>query len=93
MDAPVRRRFESPVEAPKHPARFSRSVIASLLTRLAKHLSLLSCLLIVGGATGRSITIEVGIFLLVAAATLIYSIGRSLERRSTALASLPRNDP
>jgi hypothetical protein len=50
-------------------------------------------LLIVGGATGRSITIEVGIFLLVAAATLIYSIGRSLERRSTALASLPRNDP
>lgn len=64
------------------PARPLRTVIAAFLIKLAKHMALLTCLVIVGIATGRSSVAEVAIFLMVVVASVSYSIGRSLERRS-----------
>lgn len=58
------------------------SVIAAFLIKLAKHTALLACLVIAGIGTGRSGIGEVGIFLMVVVASVSYSIGRSLERRS-----------
>jgi hypothetical protein len=74
-------------------ARPLKNVFAAFLIKLAKHMSLLACLMIVGAATGRSNVTEVGIFLIVITAAVMYSIGRTLERRVSALIRLPRGDP
>jgi hypothetical protein len=68
-------------------------VIAAFLIKLSKHMALLACFLIVGTATGRATISQLGIFFLIVTAAVIYSIGRSLERRSPALIRLPRHGP
>jgi len=71
--------------------RPSTFVIAGFFLKLAKHLALLACLLIVGGATGRTNIGPVGIFFLILSAAAIYSAGRRLELKSTALNRLMRS--
>jgi len=55
---------------------------AAFLTKLAKHLALLPCLMIVSQAAGQPVIGELGIFLTVVLAVLIYSVGRALHYRS-----------
>jgi hypothetical protein len=68
-------------------------VIAAFLIKLSKHMALLACFLIVGTATGRATTSQLGIFFLIVTAVVIYSVGRSLERRLPALIRVPRHGP
>lgn len=68
----------------------SASVVAPLLTKVAKHMALLACFMIVGSATGRATINELGIFSLIAAAALVYSVGRSLEGRLPTAARFSR---
>jgi hypothetical protein len=59
----------------------SACVVAAFLQKFAKHLGLIACLTIMGGATGRFATSEVAIFLMIVAAAALHSIGRVLEYR------------
>ena len=59
----------------------SACVAAAFLRKFAKHLALIACLTIMGGATGRFALSEFAIFLVVVAAAVLHSIGRVLERR------------
>jgi hypothetical protein len=70
--------------------RASTFVIAGFFLKFAKHLALLACLLIVGGATGRTNIGPVGVFFLILGAAAIYSAGRTLELKSMALNRLLR---
>lgn len=67
--------------------RFQTSgcVIAAFLQKFAKHLAVVVCLTIVGGATGRFAITEFAIFLMAIAAAALYSIGQALEYRLTPL--------
>jgi hypothetical protein len=65
-------------------------LLAGILTKLAKHLALIACLLIVGEASGRSAIGEVGIFLVVLAAGVLHLAGQALQRRQSARLSLAR---
>ena len=56
-------------------------VIGAFLTKLAKHMALIACLLIAGRLTGRFAGGQLGIFLTVVSAALLHSIGRVLQRR------------
>jgi hypothetical protein len=67
--------------------------IAAFLIKLAKHMALLACFMIVGSATGRAMISQLGIFFLIAAAALVHSLGRSLERRLPTPARLPSPKP
>lgn len=71
----------------------SASVLAAFLIKLAKHMAVLSCLLIVGTATGKTVLDQFGIFLMVVAAALAHIVGRALERRAAASIRLPRSGP
>jgi hypothetical protein len=51
------------------------------LSKIAKHLALLACLMIVGKATGRFTIGELGIFLLTLFATMAHLFGRALSPR------------
>ena len=62
----------------------SACVVAAFLQKFAKHLALIACLAIIGGATGRFAISEFAIFLIVIAAAALHSIGRVLEYRLTA---------
>ena len=62
----------------------SACVVAAFLQKFAKHLGLIACLTIVGGATGRLAISEFVISLVVVAAAALHSIGRVLEYRLTA---------
>jgi hypothetical protein len=53
-------------------------------------MALLACFMIVGSATGRATINELGIFSLIAAAALVYSVGRSLEGRLPTAARFSR---
>ena len=64
------------------PFHVSRRVIAALLLKLAKHLALIACFMIIGGASGRFATSEMAAFLTVVAAAVLHSIGRVFERHS-----------
>jgi hypothetical protein len=55
---------------------------AAFLTKLAKHLALLACLMILGKASGRFVIGPPAIFLLVFLAAVIHFVGSTLERRS-----------
>ena len=66
--------------APGSP-RLSLSLISGILTKLAKHLALIACLMIVGEASGRSSLGEVIIFLIVLASVAVHSFARALQRR------------
>ena len=54
---------------------------ALFLTKLAKHLALLACLLIVGQATGQPPLGPLGIFLLIVFAASLHCVSRSLQGR------------
>ena len=56
-------------------------MIGAFLTKLAKHMALIACLLIAGRLTGRFAGGQLGIFLTVVSAALLHSIGRVLQRR------------
>ena len=67
--------------APSHTSRStSRSIVAALLLKLAKHLALIACLMIIGGASGRFATSGMAAFLTVVAAAALHSIGRVFAR-------------
>jgi hypothetical protein len=53
----------------------------AVLSKLAKHLAILACLGIVGETSGRLVIGQTIIFLLVVSAALLYSAGRTLQRR------------
>jgi hypothetical protein len=62
--------------------RYSRvkvALISALLMKLAKHLALIACLMIVGGATGRVAVNEGIIFSFVVVAALFHAIGRTMS--------------
>lgn len=75
------------------PFHVSVCVGAAFLVKLAKHLALIACLMIIGAAPGRVTANETGIFLTVACAALLHSIGRILDRRLRPGASFPRFEP
>ncbi len=62
-------------------ASLLRGVSSTWLTKLAKHLALIVCLMILGEAAGRPVIGQLGIILLVILAALINSVGRALQRR------------
>ena len=62
-------------------AKPSAYVVAACLTKLAKHLALIACFMIIGATSGRVAASETAIFLTVAAAALTHSFGRVLGRR------------
>jgi hypothetical protein len=74
----------------RHP---SMLVIAAFLTKLAKHLALIACLMIAGSATGRVAVSQLAIFFLVAGATVAYSIGQRMTRRAPLPGQVPMQQP
>ena len=56
-------------------------VIGAFLIKLAKHLALIACLMIIGQPIGRLAVSQVGIFLMVLTAAVLHSIGRVLQGR------------
>jgi hypothetical protein len=68
-------------------------VTAASLQKLAKHLALIACFLIIGGASGRFAPSEIGIFLLVVAASTLHCLGRGIESRLPPALRLPRFGP
>jgi hypothetical protein len=68
-------------------------VLAAFLLKLAKHLALIGCFMIIGRASGRFAPSEIGIFLTVGAAAVLHSIGRVLESRLPHPLHLPRLGP
>jgi hypothetical protein len=65
-------------------------VPSALSYKLAKHLALIACFMIIVGASGRFAPSEIGIFPLVVAASVIDSAGRILESRLPPALRLPR---
>jgi len=74
-------------------ARWSAWVIAPFLVKLAKHMALLSCLMIVARATGRIEASALGIFFLVLSAAVLHSIGRLLEHHRRVSVHYDRGAP
>ena len=68
-------------------------VSAAFLQKLAKHLALIACFMIVGGASDRFKVSELGIFLMVVAAAALHCVGRFLEYRLSLRPRLPRLGP
>jgi hypothetical protein len=56
-------------------------VIAVFLPKLAKHLALIACLMIVGNSTGKFASDQLAIFLTVTVAALMNCAGCLLQRR------------
>jgi hypothetical protein len=57
-----------------------RGIVSSaVLIRIAKHLALLACLMIMSEASGYSQVSELSVFLLIVTAACAYSLGRSLK--------------
>jgi hypothetical protein len=67
--------------SPIHPRVF-RGFCSTSLTKIAKHLALLACFMIIGDATGRPVLGQLGIFILVVLAALIHSAGGAVQSRS-----------
>ena len=65
---------------PVHPPVF-RGFWSTSLTKIAKHLGLLACFMIIGDSTGRPVLGQLGIFILVVLAALIHSAGRAVRSR------------
>lgn len=57
------------------------TVASAFLNKLAKHLALLACLMIVGKATGRFTIGQFPLFLLIVFAALAHFVGRTLLPR------------
>ena len=56
-------------------------LVAPFLLKLAKHVALLACLLLVGKARGEPTIGPLGILLVIIGAALIHSVGRRLQIR------------
>jgi hydrogenase-4 membrane subunit HyfE len=65
-------------------------VPAALLSKLAKHLALIACLLIVGEASGGSTISAFGIFSVVLAAVIFHRSGEMIQRRQAARRTLAK---
>ena len=65
---------------------------AAFLAKLAKHLALLACLMIVSQAAGRPVLGQLGIFFTVVLAALVHSAGRTVQCRPAARVPLPGDD-
>jgi uncharacterized membrane protein len=61
--------------------RLSLSTLAGILTKLAKHVALIACLMILGKASARSDLGEVAIFLIVLASVALHSCAKAIQRR------------
>jgi len=61
----------------------SSCVLAAFLLKLAKHLALLVCFMIIGAASGRFFFSELTIFFMAVIAAVLHSAGRSIEPRLT----------
>lgn len=59
----------------------SARVICVVLHRLAKHLALIACLMIVSSSTGRAAVGQFTVFLIVTIAALLHGTGCFLQRR------------
>jgi hypothetical protein len=66
--------------SPVHPPVF-RGFWSTSLTKIAKHLALLACFMIIGDSTGRPVLGQLGIFILVVLAALIHSAGCAVQSR------------
>jgi len=64
--------------------------VAPILAKVAKHLALLATVLIIGGASGKSIAAQIGVLIVVVLAALLHSIARTLQRRATVSGKPPR---
>jgi hypothetical protein len=71
-------------------ARASRHVFAAFLSKLARHVALIACLMVIGGATGRFALSPLGIFLMAAAAAVLHCAGSYLKQTVSRPAPLPR---
>lgn len=60
----------------------------AFLQKLAKHLALLACLMIVSQVAGRPVVGQLGIFATVVLAALLHSAGRTVRRRLPPFAPL-----
>ncbi len=60
-----------------------KNLSAALLSKLAKHLVVLACLMIVTDTARGSTAGQLNIFLVIALAALLHSIGVTLQRRFT----------
>ena len=69
----------------------SKVLVGAFLTKLAKHLGLVSCLAIVGQASGRAALGQPAILLLVICAALLHTVGLALERHSPTPAAWHRD--
>ncbi|HEX7230086.1 MAG TPA: hypothetical protein VF452_06805 [Candidatus Binatia bacterium] len=67
--------------AEKNAIHLSTSVFAGFLTKLAKHLALMACFMIVGISRTGSATSHLAIFVVILSAAVIHSVGRVLQRR------------
>lgn len=67
--------------------------MAAFLIKLAKHMAVLGCLMIVGTANGRTMLGSFSIFLFIVGATLAHRVGRVLERRAAGLSHVPSSGP
>ncbi|HEU4345503.1 MAG TPA: hypothetical protein VFU31_28470 [Candidatus Binatia bacterium] len=56
-------------------------VSSAFLTKLARHLGLIACLLILGQTSSRSVAGQIGIFLLIVLAAALNATGRALRSR------------
>lgn len=56
-------------------------VSGALLIKLAKHLALMTCLLIIGQPIGRFAVSQLDVFLMVLTAAVLHAIGRVLQCR------------
>ena len=64
-----------------NPVDVSTSVLATFLTKLAKHLALIGCFMIIGISTGRMAASSFALFLTIVSAAVIRSVARTLEHR------------
>lgn len=68
----------------------SRHLFAAFLLKLARHLALIACLMIIGGTSGRFALSQLGIFLIVTAAAVLHRAGCCLKQSISRPAPLPR---
>jgi hypothetical protein len=66
--------------SPVHPRVF-RGFCSTSLTKIAKHLALLACFMVIGAATGRPVLGQVWIFIMVVLAALIHAAGCAGQSR------------
>jgi hypothetical protein len=65
-----------------------RLYLGVLLPKLAKHLALLACLMIVSQVSGGPVVGQLGIFVIVVLAALLHSAGRTVRHRLPPFVSL-----